>query len=290
MACSKPLAILAAAGLLCLAGCGPEPLTPREPTPGVPHFKVATYNVLSERSGDEETIATVGDIDADILCLQEVTPEWRDVLVERYSDDYPYMLFRDHTGASGLGVLSRYPLTGSELLFFGEWHPAWRVNAETPAGWLQLLLVHLRANFDQRGTANVVDSFVSSSTDHRVQTQSFVQGNVPDMPTIVLGDFNEGPDGAAVEYLESLDFQNALPLYRPGQFTWRYPSLGNQMNTTIDHILFDGYMEPLNAYVLVEGNSDHIPVVAHLEASRPWPDLDYTPHETMALRTETAAP
>src|SRR5688572_4089059 len=97
---------------LALTACGPDVLEPRDPTPGAAHFKVATYNVLSEMSGDGATISTVGATDADVICLQEVTPEWREVLVARYSDEYPYMLFREHTGASGLGVLSRYPLSG----------------------------------------------------------------------------------------------------------------------------------------------------------------------------------
>ena len=39
---------------------------------------------------------------------------------------------------------------------------------------------------------------------------------------------------------------------------------------TIDHILFDRAFVPLNAYVLDSGNSDHLPVVAHLEASDVW--------------------
>jgi hypothetical protein len=35
-----------------------------------------------------------------------------------------------------------------------------------------------------------------------------------------------------------------------------------------DHILFDGSFEPIDAWVVRAGSSDHLPVVAHLEASR----------------------
>jgi len=134
-----------------LSACGPEVLEPRDPTPGVPHFKVATYNVYSRMEDDPATLAAVGATGADIVCLQEVTPAWREALRSSYSDDYPYMLFEEDPGNRGLAVLSRYPLTGSELQFVRDWHPAWHVSAQTPAGWLQLLNVHLRSNFSGNG-------------------------------------------------------------------------------------------------------------------------------------------
>jgi endonuclease/exonuclease/phosphatase family metal-dependent hydrolase len=269
-----------------LAACGPDVLEPRDPTPGVPHFKIATYNVLSTMPHDEPTVATVGATDADVLCLQEVTPEWRGVLVERYSADYPYMLFREHTGASGLAVLSRYPLAGGDLMFVADWHPAWHVNAETPAGWLQLLVVHLRAKFDERGYATPVESYVNWGDDHLLEAQTYVASSIEEVPTVVLGDFNEGPEDPAIEYFESLGYENALPLYHPGQFTWRYASVGDQANDAIDHVLFNRFMAPLNAYVLVRGNSDHIPVVAHLEANGEWPALTHSVSQSQALSAD----
>jgi endonuclease/exonuclease/phosphatase (EEP) superfamily protein YafD len=278
---SSPAIVLS----LGLAGCGPDVLEPRAPTPGVPHFKVATYNVLGEMSDDRETIETIGDTNADVICLQEVTPEWREVLIERYSQTYPYMLFKEHTGASGLGVISRYPLSGGELMFVRRWHPAWRVNAQTPAGWLQLLVVHLRAKFDDRGYESVVSSYANWENDHVLQTQAYVGSNLEEAPTVVLGDFNEGPTDAAVEYLESAGYENVLPLYHPGQYTWRHASVGDQANDAIDHILFNRFMDSLNAYVLVRGNSDHIPVIAHFEAVGSWPELGHSVSASQARAT-----
>ena len=91
-----------------------------------------------------------------------------------------------------------------------------------------------------------------------------------DVPTLVLGDFNEGVGGVAVEYLEDRGYTNALPLYRPGQFTWRGNSVANQFTQTLDHVLFDSSFEPLNAWVTDTGGSDHLPVVVHLEQAFDW--------------------
>lgn len=269
------------------SGCGPEVLTPRDPTPGVPHFKVATYNVLNEIEGDPATLAAVGATGADVICLQEVTPVWKQALLSRYSAEYPYMLFKDKPGVQGLAVLSRYPLTGSELQFVGDWHPAWHVSAQTPAGWLQILIVHLRANF--HGNGGRINSYVTVEEDHLLETKTFVESVVPELPAIVLGDFNEVPSGASLKYLESLGYTNVLPLYRPGQYTWRQASVGDQLNAAIDHILFDDFMTPLNAYVVVRGNSDHIPVVAHFEASRSWPEVALTAQPSEALPVDGAS-
>ena len=89
----------------------------------------------------------------------------------------------------------------------------------------------------------------------------------PAAPLIVLGDFNESLDGAGLTYLEEQGFRNVLPLFRPGQETWRYQAaLYGQTVDTIDHILYDpSTLAPLNAWVRYDGNSDHLPVTAVFE-------------------------
>ncbi len=140
--------------------------------------------------------------------LEEVTHAWLEPVRERFSADYPYMLFEPTSGASGLGVISKYPLTASELQFVNNWHPAWRVEAQTPAGWLQLLIVHLRSNFT--GRDDPVEAYVNVSDDHLLQTKNYVEHTVEDVPTVILGDFNESPEGSSVRYLEKIGYENVL--------------------------------------------------------------------------------
>lgn len=258
---------------LALAGCGERPLEPRDPTPGVPHYVFQTYNVEAGDDGDPATIDAIGKGNADIVCLQETTPEFEAVLRPRYADEYPYQLYQHNlpdAGAAGLSVLSRFPVTDSGWHPGPNgWHPAWHVIVETPGGKLQILLLHLRSKHD--GNGNVVSSYLSANEDHVYEVDLFVKQCTNGLPTIVLGDFNEGVDGSAVEYLEDRGYRNALPLYHPGQPTWRGHSVANQFSQTLDHILFDSGFEPLNAWVNDIGHSDHIPVLAHLEAAYAWP-------------------
>ncbi len=217
-------------------------------------------------SKDGPTIEAVGDSNADIVCLQETDANWERALRARYSEQYPYMVFKVDEGPRGLAVLSRYPLEDALLLKAPhDFHPALRVFAITPMGRVQLLNLHLRSLFD--GATNPVSDYFSTSKDHVSEIREFYS-HCTDDPTVVLGDFNESPDGRAVGWLEERGFQNALPLYHPGQPTWRGRSVGGQFELTIDHVLFDAAFEPLNAYVGEPGNSDHLPVVLHVEAGQ----------------------
>jgi endonuclease/exonuclease/phosphatase family metal-dependent hydrolase len=253
--------------LLAICACGPVPLEPRDPDPGVPHFVVQTYNIQDTSSGDAVTLEAVGAGNADVICLQEVTPIWEQALRTRYQDSYPYMLFHALDGSEGLGFLSRFALT--DLGFHEEihgWHPAWHAQVDLEMGPVQILNVHLRSVFSGRSSATT--AYLSTSSDHLEEVQGFSAECEAGFPTLVVGDFNEEPDGSAVAYLESKGFQNALPLYHPGQPTW-HDTASWQMEQTIDQILFDHAFTPLNSWVETIGHSDHMPVLAHVEAAPP---------------------
>jgi endonuclease/exonuclease/phosphatase family metal-dependent hydrolase len=253
-------------------GCGARPLEPRDPDPGAFHFRIESYNVLDEASGNPYTLWAIGIPDAEIVCLQEITPEWQAAIEQRYASRYPYRLFKpvaEPAGAAGMGIMSRFPVRD------GGWHegmvgghPAWHYFVDTPHGTIKVLNTHLRNAVS--GNGGTVNSYLTVGDDHVREIQLFTSENPTQLPTLIVGDFNEGPEGAAVQYLEQNGFTNALPLYHPGQPTERHTSLADQFSLEIDHILFDGSFEPLNAWALNEGESDHLPVVAHLEASTSW--------------------
>jgi len=250
--------------VLLLAGClEPPALRPRDPTPGVPFVTVTTFNLDYGRWDDAETVAAVGASDADVLALQEVGADWARTLRARYADTYPYQAFQG-TGSGGLAVLSRFPFEDRGVQpGLDDWHPAWHVLVDSPVGPLQLLLVHLRPTVSKR--EGYVGSYFESDGARSEEIQAFTARCTDEVPTLVLGDFNES-GGEAISYLEGRGFRSVLPLYRPGQETWRYDrSLVGQTVDTLDHIFFPETLAPLNAYVTYVGNSDHLPVTALFE-------------------------
>jgi len=259
-------------GVVSWSGCAAPPREAREPDPGAFHFVIESYNINGDMWGNQATLAAIGSGDADIVCLQELTDGWQTAIESRYASRYPYRMFKatPNASAAGLGIISRFPLQdGGWHEGPSGWHPAWHYLVQTPHGVFKVLNAHLRNATGEHG--GTVQSYLTTPDDHRYEIQLFVAENSATLPTVILGDFNEGPDGAAVQYLQGVGFQNALPLFHPGQPTWRYGrSVGGQLTQEDDHILFDDSFEPLNAWVVNGGASDHLPVLAHFEAKGSW--------------------
>src|SRR5687767_4826111 len=92
-----------------------------------PHVTVMTFNVNYALADDAPTVNAVAlGGDADVIFLQETTPAWEAVLRARMLASHPHAFFKEHGGAGGLGVLSRWPLTLVECLPEEDWFPAVR--------------------------------------------------------------------------------------------------------------------------------------------------------------------
>jgi hypothetical protein len=69
-----------------------------------------SYNIELGAAGAAETLESIGALDADVVGLQEVTPEAEASLRATYAAQYPHQLYQSKGGAGGLAVLSRFPL------------------------------------------------------------------------------------------------------------------------------------------------------------------------------------
>ncbi|MGZ3419486.1 MAG: endonuclease/exonuclease/phosphatase family protein [Polyangiales bacterium] len=249
------------------AGCGQRPLEPRDPDPGSVHFTVGTFNIRDDMSTDPRTVDAIGALGVDILAIQEVTPELEAILRERYKQKYPYMMFHS-SDAAGIGFMSVFPVVEREFMqVTNGWHPALHASVQTPAGWLEVLEVHLHAPEGKYLAA--LQSIAETPQDHENEISLFT-ATCSKPPMLVLGDFNEDGAGRAVTWLENRGFVNALPLYHPGQYTLQGKSVGGQFQMALDHVMFGPQLIPLNAWIGPQGASDHIPVMVSFEAKQPW--------------------
>jgi len=227
-----------------------------------------SYNVEFHSAEEPRTLSEIGAEDADVVALQEMTPATEAWIRAHYAEQYPFQLFRSAGGTDGLAILSRYELLDNGVHAGpGGWHPAWHVEVAVPGVRLQVLNVHLRSLLT--GNSGALESYLSTDEDHLLEIDDFASRCDTGLSNLVVGDFNEGPDGEAVKYLARLGFDNVLPAFHPGQPTWRYRSVAGQLAETVDHILYDDSLRPLNSWVKAKGRSDHLPVLAHFEA-RSW--------------------
>jgi len=249
-----------------LHSCAGPPALRAPEAPTGPHLTVLTYNVNWGMPARRKTLALIQKADADIVCLQETTPGWEVFLRARLKDMYPHIRFRHYRGAGGQAVLSKHPF--EERHYFipeGGWFHGWVNEVQTSLGPLQVMSLHLHPALNEQGEFSVRAYLATKKTRLKeIQTLYPVLGNT--VPTLVLGDFNEGDTGAAVEWLCSKKgFTNALSEFDRDSYTWRWRTKLITFQKRFDHILYSKELRCLSAKVVQEGGSDHFPIRAVFE-------------------------
>jgi len=260
-ALAVPAALVVA---LLSSGCSHSPeRQPAEPGPR-PALRVMTYNVNFGIAGDGPTLAAIESGKADVVFLQEINKPWEASLRATFGAAYPHMALYPRGGAGGIGVMSRLPIRAQQLIpreQDGGWFPALRLILDSPLGPVQALVVHLRPPVSDGGS--FVSGHFTAPAIHEKEIALFCQSLDRNLPTMVVGDFNEEEDGRAVAYLARAEWQmkSALPQFAPDRPTWRWPTSLHTFERRLDHIIYDVRLEPLNVEVMEAGRSDHFPVV-----------------------------
>jgi len=250
--------------LVALAGCAPK-RQPRTPTGERPSLRVMTYNVNYGLAGDEATMDAIAEGQADVVLLQETTPEWETALRERFASIYPHIELRHCCRAGGLAVLSKYRVLEEQYLEPRDpeaWFPGWRVVVRTPVGDVQVLNVHLRPPLSDSGS--VVSGYFTTPSVRKRQIVELHEALDPTMPTLIVGDFNEA-SGGALSYLDGQGYHDALPQFAGPQDTWRWSTSVGTVRSQLDHIVYDDQLWPVGVEVLPSGRSDHLPLVGDFE-------------------------
>jgi endonuclease/exonuclease/phosphatase (EEP) superfamily protein YafD len=249
----KKLALVLACGLLLGSSAPPAA---EISAPG--DLRVASYNVNYGLAGDPETLDALIATNADVVFVQEANAAWADAFLD-LRDRWPHQAIVDHGAAGGLAVLSRFPFDEGEVVPSAVgWFPAWKVTVDTPAGPLQALQVHLHPPFDDRwGWA--AGPFTTSD-ERELELVAALEVLDGDVPTVVLGDFNERR-GRAIRLMEDRGFEDVLPRFAPGEKTWSWDLPVGRLSGTLDHVFTGGGARAVGAAVRDEGRSDHRPIV-----------------------------
>ena len=241
-------------------------------TPTGPHVKVLTWNVNYGMGAANKTLEVLRLFNADVVCLQETTPRWEFFLKDQLGRQYPYMKFRHAGGAGGQAILSKKPFRDLKYVRpEGGWFAGWIYEAETDIGPVQILSVHLHPALNEHGSFSV-GSYFSTKKTRLNEIKQLLPLLKKDMPTLVLGDFNEGTSSSAVEWVFDQGFINALAEFDRKSNTWRWKVSIITLKKRFDHILYSPELRCLNSQVVKAGGSDHFPVLAIFEMKKPSPD------------------
>jgi endonuclease/exonuclease/phosphatase family metal-dependent hydrolase len=241
-----------------------------------PKFRIATYNLHKCRGFDlrivpERILTVLKELDAEILCLQEVVndptgpAEWNQAhaIAEAFPDFHvafganrPY-----HGGTYGNMTLSRYPIVSWKN------HDLSRERRE-PRGVLQTEIEVAR------GVVMHVFN-VHLGTGHmerRYQARKLLNPEVLEQPglsgpRLVLGDFNEWTRGLTTHLLQS-SFKTFRPRHA-AKFPRTFP--GMLPLVSLDHCYFDDPLQLESSRLwrskMALWASDHLPLIADFRVS-----------------------
>ncbi len=226
-----------------------------------PSVRVLSYNVNFGVAGDRDALRAIASVDADVVFLQETNPAWESALVGGLQRRYPYRWFLDpgYMPAGGMAVLSRSPIQVDELprpdrgLF-----AALRVVVETRLGPIQVLHVHLRPPMSDGG--NWLVGYFATGPHRLQEIEQHLARLAPDVPTMIVGDFNEEPHGSALRRCAELGYVDAISTHLGDTPTWHWRAGDETLRLQLDHVLVDQRLRARTARIVEVGRSDHWPI------------------------------
>ena len=261
---NKLLHLVLLAGMLC--GCR---ATRTAQVPTAPHIRVLTYNVNWGAARPDLAADAILRSGADIVCLQETTPQWEQYLRQALGTDYSFAEFRNSTTrmGGGLGFLAKGP--AREVAYVPSetgWFDGWIVKFETAIGPVQVINVHLRPPVSDRGSW--VSGYLTTRDDRKLEMERFYSACEPHVPILAVGDFNDGENSPVVQWLEDKGMVNALRQFDRYTPTWKWQTSVVTLKRRMDHILYSTELDCTAAQVITAGASDHFPVQAILTKTK----------------------
>ena len=252
-------------------------------------IRIATWNLWWHFGPWEERqpaiVETMRAVDADVWCIQEVfrsrdgSDQANDLATAlggyhvAHESRFPMDRFEESIGNA---VLSRYPITGSEVSALSapdgldELRLVVRADIAAPSGAIEVYSAHLNYRLDQshirQQQVRELCAFVDATTDRRT------------FPPVVCGDFNADPDSDEIRMLTG---HAAVPVPKlvfidawraggsgPGM-TWDnrngFAALDHEPDRRIDYVLV-GYPRDSGA-----GRTRHAELVGTAPVGGVWP-------------------
>ncbi|MDE5843318.1 MAG: endonuclease/exonuclease/phosphatase family protein [Muribaculaceae bacterium] len=262
--------------------------SPSEPDPGAPMLKILTWNIQhgadyqNPETTEAHTLSAILDIDADIVCLQEIcgfTPQtlthFSQTAVDSLFAKYPYRLGTEN---NDLKILSKYPLRHVYFGTLNHYVLAENFIVKTPAREIAMANVHLPSflldaeertilsvkNINkeekERLGMSVIRKMKKVFPNRAEAAEKVINGfDGLSMPTIIVGDFNDVPASWTYRLFLKDGFQDA---YVATNFFPTHTYYPNHMYFHLDQVFYRGGVRPLSVDKLNIPTSDHLPLLA----------------------------
>ncbi|MBC9712420.1 endonuclease/exonuclease/phosphatase family protein [Streptomyces sp. TRM66268-LWL] len=212
---------------------------------------VATHNVNAENPDPEGTARKIAASGAQVVALEELTPEALPTYKKVLAETYPYRAVE-----GTVGVWSKYPLSDSRPVDIKMgWTRALRTTVESPKGEFAVYVAHLPS---VRVKLNA--GFTAGQRDNSAEALGVAIRDDSVKKLILLGDLNGTMNDRALSPVTS-QLRSTQGAAGDG-FGFSWPA--SFPMARIDQIMVRG-VEPVKSWTLPETGSDHLPVAASVE-------------------------
>jgi endonuclease/exonuclease/phosphatase (EEP) superfamily protein YafD len=237
-------------------------------------LRVATFNVnFGNRLGDQ-VLDAIAESKADIVCLQETTPQSEAFLRKHLAATYPEFHCVGHKGhyyAERFAFASR--VKPQDIIFAPPEHGLFgSYSATFPCGEqaVRVINVHLSPFGIPRGSTFVEGMAAISGTEskHAREIAEILKKVDAEIPTIVAGDFNSlstfHAPMALVEagFIDSFASLHADP---DKHHTWQWPTRPLPIKLRIDYVFHSNHFNTVDSAIIRRNGSDHFLVVSGLK-------------------------
>jgi endonuclease/exonuclease/phosphatase (EEP) superfamily protein YafD len=222
-------------------------------------FKILYANVNAFSSPSSALPDLISSENPDVVAIVELTPSWNAGLA--LESKYPYRISIPEPHCFGLGLFSKFPISGTPVTEIGEDVPRVIVTEleVSPGRTLEFTVFH---GLPPSETSMVLNKLIT----RRLLTIL----KHDDKEGIVVADMNATPfSGFYRPFLWAAGFSNAMHgrgLYR----TWNATS--ELLRFTIDHVLYRGEVKVRSARVGDTIGSDHLPLIVEFETPKKLPE------------------
>ena len=251
--------------VIVIVRAGGELWSPTAAPPTGEAFTVLSWNLEVDSKPGPEAAEGIAEIDADVVALQEVTPEYGAVIEasRTLTTRYPYRILDPQPGSEGLGLLSKLPLVVRDnprprilyaglLLRNGETVELFDVHPRRPlyrnVGPIPVALDTRDRDADVKSIALALDSFIDPQA------------------ILVVGDLNGTWTEPGLEPLRKITADaHEVAGTGPG-FTWR-PHVVEALGIgvlRVDHVLTGGWLRPLDTSLDCTATGDHCRLLVRL--------------------------
>ncbi len=215
---------------------------------------VVTLNCGLHRSDPEQIAAFLRDCGADLIGVQEIEREHALVLAQELRATHPHQVLHG-TGIDGIGLLSRFPIRGHELVHLAAAHPYLVAAVESPVGPLHVVVVHPPAALAVRGAAHAAVE----------DLRALAREAAAHAPALILGDFNTTAATAAWDAVAREGFADAFRDAGTGAgvtfpVPFKYLGLPVPPLVRIDFVFTTEDLAATRAEVGPPTSSDHLPL------------------------------